>query len=76
MRAAPDGSYWGNTLLNNPNVVGRAGQWMCVEHMVKLNNPVTAANGEHGPNPSPAVRLHQFPRGRAFRVLLLVQDVK
>src|SRR3989441_773234 len=47
MRAAPDGSYWGNTLLNNPNVVGRAGQWMCVEHMVKLNNPVTASNGEH-----------------------------
>ena len=47
MRAAPDGSYWGNTLLNSPNVVGRTGQWMCVEHMVKLNNPVTASNGEH-----------------------------
>jgi hypothetical protein len=47
MRAAPDGSYWGNTLLNNPNVVGRRGQWMCVEHMVKLNSPVTASNGEH-----------------------------
>jgi hypothetical protein len=47
MRAAPDGSYWGNTLLNNPSVVGRAGQWLCVEQMVKLNNPVTASNGEH-----------------------------
>lgn len=47
MRAAPDGSYWGNTLLNNPNVLGKRGQWMCVEHMVKLNNPVTASNGEH-----------------------------
>jgi hypothetical protein len=47
MRAAPDGNYWGNTLLNNPNVTGRRGQWMCVEHMVKLNSPVTAANGEH-----------------------------
>jgi len=47
MRAAPDGNYWGNTLLNNPNVLGRAGQWMCVEHMVKLNNPVTSSNGEH-----------------------------
>jgi len=47
MRAAPDGSYWGNTLLNDPNVVGRSGQWMCVEHMVKLNSPVTASNGEH-----------------------------
>lgn len=47
MRAAPDGNYWGNTLLNNPNVVGQRGQWMCVEHMVKLNNPVAASNGEH-----------------------------
>ena len=47
MRASPDGNYWGNMLLNNPNVVGRRGQWMCVEHMVKLNNPVTASNGEH-----------------------------
>ena len=47
MRASPDGSYWGNTLLNNPNVLGREGQWMCVEHMIKLNNPVTASNGEH-----------------------------
>ena len=47
MRASPDGSYWGNTLLNDPSVVGREGQWMCVEHMVKLNNPVTASNGEH-----------------------------
>jgi len=47
MRAAPDGQYWGNTLLNNSNVRGTTGQWMCVEHMVKLNNPVTASNGEH-----------------------------
>jgi Big-like domain-containing protein len=47
MRAAPDGYYWGNTLLNNPNVKVAAGQWACVEHMVKLNNPVTAMNGEH-----------------------------
>ena len=23
------------------------GQWMCVEHMIKLNSPVTASNGEH-----------------------------
>jgi len=37
----------GNTLLNNPSVLGRTGQWMCVEQMVKLNNHVTASNGEH-----------------------------
>jgi hypothetical protein len=47
MRVAADGMYWGNTLLNNPNVKATPGQWMCVEHMVKLNNPVTAMNGEH-----------------------------
>jgi hypothetical protein len=47
MRVSNDGSYWGNELLNNPLVTGRTGQWMCVEHMVKLNNPVTSSNGEH-----------------------------
>jgi hypothetical protein len=47
MRVAGDGSYWGNTLSNNPNVKANPGQWMCVEQMVKLNNPVTAFNGEH-----------------------------
>jgi len=47
MRQAGDGNYWGNTLLNNPNVKVTGGQWACVEQMVKLNNPVTAFNGEH-----------------------------
>lgn len=47
MRRDTDGNYWGNLLLNNPNVRMNPGQWMCVEHMVKLNNPVTAFNGEH-----------------------------
>jgi hypothetical protein len=47
MRQAGDGNYWGNTLLNNANVTATPGQWMCVEHMVKLNAPVTAVNGEH-----------------------------
>jgi hypothetical protein len=28
-------------------VQARTGQWMCVEHMVKLNNPTTSFNGEH-----------------------------
>jgi len=40
------GTYFGNFLLNNPNVKAPLGQWACVEHMVKLNNPVTASNGE------------------------------
>jgi len=47
MRVATDGQYWGNTLLNNPSVKVAPGQWACVEQMVKLNNPVTAFNGEH-----------------------------
>jgi hypothetical protein len=47
MHLSLDGSYWGNRLLNNPAVTGVEGQWMCVEQMVKLNNPVTAFNGEH-----------------------------
>jgi hypothetical protein len=47
MRMATDGNYWGNRLLNDATVRGVEGQWMCVEQMVKLNNPVTAFNGEH-----------------------------
>jgi len=47
MRRAGDGNYWGNTLLNDPNTRVKTGQWECVEHMVKLNNPVTSFNGEH-----------------------------
>jgi len=47
MHQSQDGNYWGNALLNSGTVLGTVGQWMCVEHMVKLNNPVTASNGEH-----------------------------
>jgi hypothetical protein len=47
MRPDGTGTYWGNTLLNNPSVDVRTGQWDCVEHMVKLNNPVSSFNGEH-----------------------------
>jgi Big-like domain-containing protein len=41
------GTYWGNFLLNNPSVQANPGQWVCVEQMVKMNNPVGAWNGEH-----------------------------
>ena len=47
MRQSADGNYWGNLLLNAPTVQAKTGQWMCVEQMVKLNNPVTSFNGEH-----------------------------
>ena len=47
MRQSNDGKYWGNHLLNNPDVQAAGDQWMCVEQMVKLNAPVTSSNGEH-----------------------------
>jgi Bacterial Ig domain len=47
MHQSADSNYWGNLLLNNTSVRVAGGQWACVEHMIKLNNPVTASNGEH-----------------------------
>jgi hypothetical protein len=47
MHLSLDNNYWGNLLLNSPSAQAPSGQWTCVEHMVKLNNPVTASNGEH-----------------------------
>jgi len=47
MRPDRSGAYWGALLLNNPSVQAPRNQWVCVEHMVKLNNPVSASNGEH-----------------------------
>jgi hypothetical protein len=47
MRPDAGGAYWGDLLLNNPSVQAPRNQWVCVEHMVKLNNPVSSSNGEH-----------------------------
>jgi Big-like domain-containing protein len=47
MHLSNDGNFWGNLLLNDPAVQSISDTWMCVEQMVKLNNPVTASNGEH-----------------------------
>src|SRR5690606_29402950 len=47
MRPSSDGRHWGNLLLNNAAVQAGRGEWTCVEQMVKLNNPVSASNGEH-----------------------------
>jgi hypothetical protein len=47
MHPDPSGGYWGDFLLNNPSVQAPRGAWTCVEHMIKLNNPTTAFNGEH-----------------------------
>jgi len=39
---------WGNDFVNGSNTAQKItwDDWMCVEIMVKLNNPVTAGNGE------------------------------
>jgi hypothetical protein len=47
MRPDGSGSYWGDLLLNNLSLQVARGEWACVEQMIKLNNPVTAYNGEH-----------------------------
>jgi hypothetical protein len=47
MRPDGGGTYWGNFLLNNLAIQAPRNGWACVEHMVKLNNPVSTANGEH-----------------------------
>lgn len=46
MRPAPDGNYWGNTLMRNSRPPLPLDRWVCVEVMVKVNNPVDANNGE------------------------------
>lgn len=38
--------FWGNTFNPNPPVKIEQGKWICVEIMMKMNNPVDSANGE------------------------------
>ena len=47
MRVHGDGRYWGTPFLtggSKPRV--EKGKWICVEMMMKMNNPVSASNGE------------------------------
>ncbi len=47
MHVHGDGNYWGTPFLSGvkkPEVI--KDQWICIEMMVKLNNPVSASNGE------------------------------
>lgn len=46
MRGLSNGQFWGNSFLQNPNVRLRHDQWICIELMVKMNNPLAARNGE------------------------------
>lgn len=46
IRSAPGGQSWGNDFINDPALRVERGKWICVELMMKMNDPVTAGNGE------------------------------
>lgn len=47
MHVHGDGNYWGAPFLSGvPKPKVERGEWICVELMVKLNQPPSAANGE------------------------------
>jgi len=47
MRTNPGGRFWGNSFSGRPSpfTITR-GEWICVEVMVKMNDPVESYNGE------------------------------
>ena len=48
MHNDPNGNCWGNVMIKGDLVPAAIpfDQWLCVEMMIKLNNPVSASNGE------------------------------
>lgn len=48
MESSPNGKCWGNDMVNGSPASQNIpwDQWMCVEIMIKLNNPVSENNGE------------------------------
>lgn len=46
MRSFPDEMHWGNTFLRGQRPTVPDGDWMAVELMVELNDPVDERNGE------------------------------
>lgn len=47
MRGSPPrGQTWGNSFIRDPNLKVERGKWVCVELMMKMNEPVTEHNGE------------------------------
>ncbi len=46
MRSSPDGKSWGHDFINDPALSAERGRWICVELMMKMNEPVTQSNGE------------------------------
>jgi hypothetical protein len=46
MRSSPDERSWGHDFINDPALKVERGRWICVELMMKMNDPTTASNGE------------------------------
>src|SRR4030067_235179 len=46
MRTNPDTKFWGNAFISDSNHKVEKGKWICVELMMKVNNPVDSFNGE------------------------------
>ncbi|MBN2132037.1 MAG: hypothetical protein JW741_21230 [Sedimentisphaerales bacterium] len=46
MRSSPDGKSWGHDFINDPRLAVKRGAWVCVELMMKMNEPVGESNGE------------------------------
>lgn len=66
MSGLPNGYYWGNSFLQNPNLRPDFDDWMCIEIMLRGNQPVSASNGELRlwVNGVPTMHMGQgFPRG-------------
>ena len=42
----PNPAYYGNTFIRDNNLAVVRGEWICVELMMKMNNPTTSHNGE------------------------------
>ncbi|MCM8772116.1 MAG: hypothetical protein NC926_04985 [Candidatus Omnitrophica bacterium] len=42
----PEGKTWGNSFINNSALKVEKDKWICIELMVKMNEPVNECNGE------------------------------
>jgi len=42
----PQGKTWGNSFIHNPEIKVEKDKWICVEFMIKMNEPVDESNGE------------------------------
>jgi hypothetical protein len=46
MRSSPDKKSWGHDFINDDNLKVEREKWICVELMMKMNDPVSESNGE------------------------------